>query len=64
MSQPELTDPKRFDLTKLRGSNQLTDSLLLAIAIENQAKLVTFNRNIPWAAVIGAGLDDIEILRA
>lgn len=64
MSQPELTDPKRFDLTKLRGSNQLTDSLLLAIAIENQAKLVTFDRNIPWAAVIGAGLDDIEILRA
>ena len=61
---PALTDGTRFDLKKLRGANQLTDSLLLAIAVENQGKLLTFDRNIPWASVIGARPDDIEILRA
>ena len=60
--QPEITDTSVFDLSKLRGHNQIPDALLLAIAIQNQARLLTFDQTIPWAAVKGASEKDIRLL--
>ena len=61
-AQTELTDEECFDLTKLRGHHQCTDALLLAIAIQHQAKLLTLDRNIPWRAVCSAAQNDIRLL--
>lgn len=63
-SQLELTDTEQFDLTKLRGPNQLTNAVLLAIAVQNRAKLLTFDRNIPWQAVRAASRESIHLLSA
>ena len=63
-TQPELTDEARFDLTKISGHNQCTDALLVAIAVQHQAKMLTFDRNIPWRAVRSASLEDIRLLSA
>ena len=63
-SQLELTDTEQFDLTKLRGPNQLTNAVLLAIAVQNRAKLLTFDRNIPWQAIRAASRESIHLLSA
>ncbi len=60
--QPDILDPMRFDCTRLQGPNQITDALLLATAIAHQAKLLTFDRNIPWRAVLGATAADIQLI--
>ncbi len=59
---PQITDLTVFDLTKLRGHNQIPDVILLAIAVQNQARLLTFDQSIPWAAVKGATEKDIRLL--
>jgi len=60
--QPELHDESLFDLSHLRGRNQITDALLLATAVHHEAQLVTFDRNIPWRAVRRATPDHIHLL--
>ncbi len=49
-----LADPKRFDHDRLLGPGQITDAYLLALAVQNDGRLVTFDRTIPIAAVGGA----------
>jgi toxin-antitoxin system PIN domain toxin len=49
-----LADPKRFDHDRLMGPGQITDAYLLALAVQNDGRLVTFDRTIPIAAVRGA----------
>jgi|GEM_PF-1805149 len=40
-NQPEITDISTFDLTKLQGHNKIPDAILLAVAVQNQARLLT-----------------------
>jgi toxin-antitoxin system PIN domain toxin len=49
-----LTDPQRFDHTRVLGPNQITDAYLLALAVKNGGRLVTFDQAIPLSAVRGA----------
>jgi toxin-antitoxin system PIN domain toxin len=46
-----IADPTIFDHRRLLGPNQLTDAYLLALAVENGGRLVTFDRSISIAAV-------------
>jgi uncharacterized protein len=46
----------------IRGSGQITDVYLLALATTNGGRLVTFDRSIPLAAVDGASAENLEIL--
>lgn len=62
--QPELFNESLFELIHIRGHNQITDALLLAIAVHHNAKLVTFDRNIPWRAVKSATPQHIHLLSA
>jgi uncharacterized protein len=49
-----LLDTRRIDRQRILGPKQLTDIYLLALAVKNNGRLVTFDRTIPIAAVRGA----------
>ena len=49
-----IADPKIFDHSRVLGPKQITDVYLLALAVKNGGRLVTFDRGIPLAAVRGA----------
>ncbi|MCF8476765.1 MAG: PIN domain-containing protein [Pseudolabrys sp.] len=49
-----LADAGLFDHARLRGANQITDVYLLALAVKNGGRLVTFDRGIAIGAVRGA----------
>ena len=49
-----LRDEKRFVAGRLRGSRQLTDLYLLALAVKHHGRLATFDRGIPLSAVCNA----------
>jgi toxin-antitoxin system PIN domain toxin len=49
-----LIDSEMFDHRYLLGPKQITDAYLLALAVKNNGRLVTFDRAISLAAVHGA----------
>jgi len=49
-----ITDHGMIDTARLLGPNQITDVYLLALAVKNDGRLVTFDRSIPLRAVRGA----------
>ena len=49
-----LRDEARFRLNHVQGHRQLTDVYLLALAVERQGRLVTFDGSIPLKSAIGA----------
>ena len=49
-----VVDPAVFDHDRIVGPNQITDVYLLALAVRNEGRLVTFDRTIPISAVRGA----------
>jgi uncharacterized protein len=49
-----LLDTEIVDPSAIRGPKQITDVYLLALAVRNGGRLVTFDRAIPLAAVRGA----------
>jgi toxin-antitoxin system PIN domain toxin len=49
-----LADPAVFDHGHLLGPNQITDAYLLALAVKNGGRLVTFDRSVALRAVRGA----------
>lgn len=57
-----LRNPKQFDQSRMIGSKQLTDIYLLGLAKCNDGKLITFDRNIPLAAVKGATPEQLEVI--
>jgi uncharacterized protein len=57
-----LVDPEKFDHGHLLGPSQITDAYLLALAVHNGGRLVTFDRTIPIAAVRGAGPQHVVAL--
>lgn len=57
-----LRDPAHFAQSRILGSKQLTDIYLLGLAVHHGGRLVTFDRNIPLEAVIGASAEHLEII--
>jgi toxin-antitoxin system PIN domain toxin len=57
-----LTDPVRFVHRHLLTPRHLTDVYLLALAIQNRGRLVTFDRNIPIESVAGSDRERLVIL--
>lgn len=49
-----ITDASVFDHGRILGPNQITDVYLLALAVKNGGRLVTFDAGVPVAAVKGA----------
>ena len=57
-----LTEVKRFDLTRVPHPRFLTDVYLLGLAVAHKGRLVTFDREIPRGAVLGATGKNLEAL--
>ena len=57
-----LRDGARFDHNRILSPGHLTDFYLLALAVENGGRLVTFDRAIPLAAVRGAAAEHLLVL--
>jgi len=49
-----IADDGVFERGRILGPNQITDTYLLALAVKNGGRLVTFDRAIPISAVRGA----------
>lgn len=58
----ELLDDRVFDHRHVLGPRQVTDAYLLALAVEHDGRLVTFDRHVPLAAVRGATEDHLTVL--
>lgn len=50
------------DSMRIHGPRQLTDIYLLALAVENEARLVTFDTGVPLAAVRKAATNNLMVL--
>lgn len=57
-----LADTARFDHSKIHGPRQLTGIYLLGLAVSHGEGLVTLDRNIPLAAVVGAQKTQLLVL--
>lgn len=57
-----LTDVAIFNQTELLGPKQITDRYLLALAVKNEGRLVTFDRAVRPTAVVGATTDHLVLL--
>jgi uncharacterized protein len=57
-----MTDPTLFRLNLISGHLQVTDTYLLALAVRNHGRLVTFDRGINPKAVIGATPGHLVVL--
>lgn len=49
-----ITDEVALDRSRILGPRQITDVYLLALAVKNGGRLVTFDRGVPLRAVHGA----------
>ena len=57
-----ITDDQLFERARILGPNQITDVYLLALAVKNGGRLVTFDRGLPIAAVRGAEARHLVVL--
>ena len=57
-----IADPTIFDHRRILGPNQITDVDLLALAVKNGGRLVTFDRAVPIGAVRGAQRQNVVVL--
>ena len=57
-----LLDPEVIDRTRIHGPRQLTDIYLLALAVEHEARFVTFDGQIPLTAVRKAKPKNLVVL--
>jgi len=57
-----LLDPDIFDSTRIHGLRQLTDIYLLALAVQQQGRFVTFDTGIVLAAVRNATMHNLVVL--
>ena len=57
-----ITDDRLFDRSHILGPNQITDVYLLALAVKNDGRLVTFDRGVPLKAVRGAEVRHLVVL--
>lgn len=54
-----LTDVEVFNHTELLGPKQITDRYLLALAVRNNGRLVTFDQGVRPTAVVGASSEHL-----
>ena len=57
-----LLNPNVVDSTRIHGPRQLTDIYLLALAVEQEGRLVTFDAGVPLAVVRKATPDNLIVL--
>jgi toxin-antitoxin system PIN domain toxin len=57
-----LLDPNVVDSTRIHGPRQLTDIYLLALAVEQAGRFVTFDTGVPLAVVRKATADNLVVL--
>jgi len=57
-----LLNPNVVDSTRIHGPRQLTDIYLLALAVEQEGRLVTFDTEVPLAVVRKATPDNLVVL--
>ena len=57
-----LLNPNVVDSTRIHGPRQLTDIYLLALAVEQGGRLVTFDTGVPLAVVRNATADNLVVL--
>lgn len=57
-----LLDREVVDRTRVHGPRQVTDAYLLALAVHNGGRLVTFDRSVVRSAVPGAAADSLTVL--
>lgn len=57
-----LCEPRRINPAFLAGHQQLTDFYLLALAVEREGRLATFDRRIPLGAVRGAREESLVVV--
>ena len=57
-----LLNPNVVDSTRIHGPRQLTDIYLLALAVEQEGRFVTFDTGIPLAVVRKATIDNLVVL--
>jgi uncharacterized protein len=57
-----LRESERFHWQRVQGHRQITDVYLLALAVINTGRLVTFDGNIPLRAVAGATAQNLEVI--
>lgn len=57
-----LIDSTRFDVSRLRGHQQITDLYLAGLAARHAGKLATFDTSIPVAALVGAPGDVVAVI--
>ena len=57
-----LLEAGRFDWQRVLGHRQVTDIYLLALAVRQGGRLVTFDQRIPVAVVRGAGQRHLAVL--
>jgi toxin-antitoxin system PIN domain toxin len=61
-AEVSLLNPNIVDSTRIHGPRQLTDIYLLAIAVEQEGRFVTFNTGVPLAVVRKATADNLVVL--
>ncbi len=59
--QLSIRDEERFKLSGL-SHGKITDVYLLAIAVDQGGRFVTFDRRIPLTAAVGAAPDQLEVI--
>jgi hypothetical protein len=57
-----ITDQDVVDPTRVHGPRQVTDAYLLALAVANGGRFVTFDRGLITSAVRGASAQDVVVL--
>lgn len=57
-----LLDEHIVDPSRLHGPRQVTDAYVLALAVEHDGRLITFDRSLPVSAVRGGTKDHIVLL--
>ena len=57
-----IVDERVFDRRHILGPKQITDVCLLALAVKNGGRLVTFDRGLPLKAVRGAEARHLVVL--
>lgn len=58
-----LTEPTCLLVGVMLAPAAVTDTYLLALAVENEGRLVTFDRRIAWQNVVGAKADSLWVLQ-
>jgi toxin-antitoxin system PIN domain toxin len=61
-SEVSLTDQQLFASDKLAGPGQVTDVFLLGLARHHRGRVVSFDRSLPWEAVVGGSSELVELL--